>query len=304
MDTLRSPYPYFGGKSKIAPLIWERFGRLRHYIEPFAGSLAVYLSCPPHLRPKQVTVNDLDGMITNFWRSVKYSPRIVAEEARRPRSELDLIACHRELCKNRGNLTEKLVCDPIYHDPKIAGWWVWGMSTAVGDRWLQHYPDSDEIRAALPKLETGGIHSDYEGGLERWMQDLADHLTGTRILCGSWERAVSASTLEYRDWDTGIFLDPPYRGEHRRKNIYTFDVADAELHEQIEAFCLRVGAKTKIALCGYEGDFNLPSDWECLTWKATGGYSHKGGQGETNASRERIWFSPAAQNPQQIQSLF
>ena len=49
----------------------------------------------------------------------------------------------------------------------------------------------------------------------------------------------------------------------------------------------------RIALCGYEGEHVMPSSWECVPWKATGGY---GGQSKDhdnpNAKRERIWFSP------------
>ena len=49
----------------------------------------------------------------------------------------------------------------------------------------------------------------------------------------------------------------------------------------------------RIALCGYEGEHDMPSSWECVPWKANGGY---GGQSKDhdnpNAKRERIWFSP------------
>lgn len=41
--TLRAPFPWFGGKSRAAPLIWEALGDVRNYVEPFAGSLAVLL---------------------------------------------------------------------------------------------------------------------------------------------------------------------------------------------------------------------------------------------------------------------
>lgn len=27
--TIKSPFPYFGGKSRIAALVWERFGRVQ-----------------------------------------------------------------------------------------------------------------------------------------------------------------------------------------------------------------------------------------------------------------------------------
>ena len=39
LGPLAALFPYWGGKSVVAPLIWQRLGNVRHYIEPFAGSL-------------------------------------------------------------------------------------------------------------------------------------------------------------------------------------------------------------------------------------------------------------------------
>lgn len=53
----------------------------------------------------------------------------------------------------------------------------------------------------------------------------------------------------------------------------------------------------------YEGDHPMPDTWECVAWKAKGGYGSQGaGAGRDNAKRERIWFSPACLRPQR--SLF
>ena len=43
-QALKAPFPWFGGKSKVAGLVWERFGDVANYVEPFAGSLAVLLA--------------------------------------------------------------------------------------------------------------------------------------------------------------------------------------------------------------------------------------------------------------------
>ena len=48
----------------------------------------------------------------------------------------------------------------------------------------------------------------------------------------------------------------------------------------------------RIALCGYEGEHEMPGDWKVLGWNAGAGY---GGQ---NGKRERIYFSPACCEPQ------
>lgn len=50
--------------------------------------------------------------------------------------------------------------------------------------------------------------------------------------------------------------------------------------------------KLRIALCGYEGEHEMPSSWQCVPWKAAGGYAAAAGN-KANAARERIWFSPA-----------
>lgn len=30
---LKSPFPYFGGKSRISPVVWDRFGAVVNYVE-------------------------------------------------------------------------------------------------------------------------------------------------------------------------------------------------------------------------------------------------------------------------------
>jgi hypothetical protein len=62
---LKSPYPYFGGKSAISDLIWSRFGDVRNFVDPFMGSLAMLLGRPTPFEGME-TVNDADGMIPNF----------------------------------------------------------------------------------------------------------------------------------------------------------------------------------------------------------------------------------------------
>ena len=41
---LRAPFPWFGGKSRAAHLVWPRFGDVRTYVEPFYGSGAILLA--------------------------------------------------------------------------------------------------------------------------------------------------------------------------------------------------------------------------------------------------------------------
>ncbi len=62
---------------------------------------------------------------------------------------------------------------------------------------------------------------------------------------------------------------------------------------QVREWALEHGdnQKLRIALCGYEGEHQMPTGWECIEWKAAGGYASSAGNNE-NSTRERIWFSP------------
>ena len=132
-DGLFSPFPYFGGKRKVAKEVWRRFGDVQNYVEPFCGSCAVLLLRPS--APKTETVNDADGLLSNFWRALKYAPDATAEFADWPVNENDLHARHAWLVGQKDSLQSKLEGDPEFYDARIAGWWVWGIACWIGSGW-------------------------------------------------------------------------------------------------------------------------------------------------------------------------
>lgn len=69
--TLRPPTAYYGAKVNLAPWIVEHFPLHVHYVEPFAGSLAVLLAKGPS--PME-TVNDLDRDLMAFWKVLRDRP--------------------------------------------------------------------------------------------------------------------------------------------------------------------------------------------------------------------------------------
>lgn len=132
---MKAPFPWFGGKSRVANLVWERFGDVASYNEPFAGSLAVLLGRPSE--PRIETVNDLDCYLANFWRALQADPDGVAKYADSPVNEADLHARHRWLVEVARKNAEKCMTDPDFYDVKIAGWWVWGQCLWIGSGWCQ-----------------------------------------------------------------------------------------------------------------------------------------------------------------------
>ena len=134
----KTPWPWFGGKSDAAEAVWAALGDVDHYVEPFAGSLAVLLR-RPHVANRTYhseTVNDLDGLLCNAWRAIARDPDAVAYAASWPVCEADLHARHLALLAWRaaGN-GERLMADPDFYDARMAGWWAWGQSCWIGAGW-------------------------------------------------------------------------------------------------------------------------------------------------------------------------
>ena len=162
--TLKAPFPWFGGKSRVAHLVWPAFGPdVNNYVEPFAGSLAVLLARPGG--PGKIeTVNDRDRYVANFWRAVTAAPAEVAVHCDWPVNEADMHARHRWLVDRLPMLREKMHTDPDFFDAKIAGWWVWGICQWIGGGWCaesdNRNPADQRKRPALDGGHVGrGVHS-------------------------------------------------------------------------------------------------------------------------------------------------
>jgi hypothetical protein len=132
VNALKAPFPWAGGKSRVADIVWDRFGDVPNYVEPFFGSGAVLLGRPhePHIE----TINDKDCYVANFWRALQSDPDEVAYYADQPVNEADQHAKHLWLI-SQTDWAEQMKTDPDHYDAKIAGWWVWGQSIWIGSGW-------------------------------------------------------------------------------------------------------------------------------------------------------------------------
>lgn len=153
---LRAPFPYAGGKSKIAHVVWGALGNPRVYVEPFFGSGAVLLARPHE--PGIETVNDFDGLLVHFWRAISLAPAEVARHADYPVSEIDLHARHRELVRRAAEVKAKLEEDPRWFDAELAGWWVWGLSQWIGGGWCAPARSEQQTRPAISHA-SHGVHA-------------------------------------------------------------------------------------------------------------------------------------------------
>lgn len=309
-DPLRAPFAWFGGKRRIASLVWDALGDVDNYVEPFAGSLAVLLARPASHQGHCETVNDIDRFLANFWRALAADPEAVAAWTDWPVNEADLFARHLWLVnEGRETLAASIERDPLWYDPKIAGWWVWGRSAWIGDGWclgtgswvsdgrgriFQRSRRGDSGRGVdrkLPHLGTRGSGVNCvrlrrgtpgRGGrvvprhqpLYDYFRALAERLRFVRVCCGDWTRVVTAGALHYGA-SVGVFLDPPYDPCLRRQGLYSTD--DPGCSESVRRWALDHGLhpRFRIVLAGYEpehADQMADAGWTKYTYVGSSAY--------------------------------
>jgi hypothetical protein len=331
---LRAPFPWFGGKSSNADVIWKRLGDVTNYVEPFFGSGAVLLA-RPHIG-KTETINDKDHYVANFWRAVQADPEQVAQHADWPVNETDLHARHWWLLTEGAARLREIEGEPDLFDAQVAGWWVWGACAWIGSGWcsgqgpwqwgasgwakrgeptgnagrglnrkLPHLGDAGRgLNRQLPHLGNAG-RGEF---IREWMVALADRLRDVRVCAGDWQRLCGPS-VTHRHGVTGVFLDPPYADTAgRTADLYAVD--SLTVAHDVRAWAIEQGRNPlmRVCLAGYEGEHAMPEDWEIVEWKAKGGFGSQDdaedGLGRVNAARERLWFSPACIRPARDLSLF
>jgi DNA adenine methylase len=338
--TIDAPFPWFGGKRKVSAEVWSRFGSVANYVEPFFGSGAVLLGRPEPFDGNE-TINDLDGFVANFWRSMKEDHQQVAEWADNPVNENDLHARHIWLVHQRERLRASLEGDPHFFDAKIAGWWVWGISSWIGSGWCSGRgpwrldggalvqsgtgTEGQGVERKRPNLPMGGGRGvsrqlphlgngqgvtrklphlgDNGRGVDNWFAALSSRMSRVRVCSGDWTRVCGPSGTFKRGL-TGVFLDPPYADTASRDSeLYREDSEDVA--HRVREWAIENGSNPmlRIALCGYEGEHEMPPSWAVHRWSAGSGYGGQAEERSENGRRERIWFSPACLSARQ-ESLF
>lgn len=291
---MKPPFCYFGGKSKIAPKVWELLNDPRQYIEPFCGSAAVLLARPKGRPRTYETINDLDGFVTNFFRSAKLHPEEVDFYQKWAISELDYHALLKHALEIKDSLVENLRGDIDYCDPKLAGLWL---------RFRTH-----EIGNALGNMITKSMPTN-QNNLPIDVHKLCQRLQQVRILCGDWRRAVgsAASLFQSGGKSTGIFFDPPYG--HGAGNLYPaggnestsiVDQVFERSFELLEEFPQKRGYDVRIVIACYDDGRETPEGWTKIKWKANRGLSRTD---QSRRAEERLYASPSCNVQPDLLSL-
>lgn len=260
---LTQPLKWPGGKAYLARRIVELMPPHLHYVEPYAGGLAVLLArdpdderlwLPPHKGVSEV-VNDINSRLVNFWRVLR-DP----EKFERFRQRVEAIPLSRAEWEDA-------------HHNTLDG--IPGVGAAVS-----FFVDCRQSRAGMMKdftsITRSRIRRQMNGNVSEWLgavDGLPDvHARLRRVLVEN----MDAVKLMRREDTPGTFfyLDPPYlkgAGEARKTdNLYQHEMSRSH-HAELLATIL--GVRGKVMLSGYPSelydstlrgwrvmDFDLPNN--------------------------------------------
>ena len=317
---LKAPFPWFGGKRRVASLVWEALGDVDNYVEPFAGSLAVLLGRPGWDGTQRwtETANDADAYLSNFWRALYADPEAVAHYADWPVNETDLMARHLWLINEGRKRIERMEADKDFFDAEVAGLWVWGINSWIGAGfcagngcWVRAEDGQSVVKRPasgrgvnrkLPHLGNRDVGGQLRGGdaLREWFCALSARLRRVRVCCGDWKRVVTDGALAFGN-TVGVFLDPPYLGDVRCRDLYRVD--DDSISLAVREWCLAHtdDRRLRIVLAGYHQEHAdaMPPAWRCHRYSANAAYqtsaaAERGTGGNmSNRHNEALWFSPS-----------
>ncbi|MFB9776147.1 DNA adenine methylase [Brevibacterium otitidis] len=262
---MKPPFPYLGSKSRLAPKIIALLPDHTHYVEPYAGSLAVLLAKPRSLAE---TVNDMDSNIHNLWWVIRDQPRELADAlAMTPHGPEEYYRCLRDYPSTddrveQARRTITVLWQGISRTTRHGGMW---------GTYVTYTPKSVSLPAQL-------------GRFRDRIQPVADRLADVTI---ENRPAVEMLDRYARAKDVCLYLDPPYLPETRSGAQYPTDMTEQDHLDLLD----RVTSCTaKVVISGYPSPLydDRLAGWQRHEFKASAR-----GLGVTSSPRtEVVWVKP------------
>lgn len=264
---MKPPFPYYGGKMTIAGRIAAALPAHDHYVEAYAGSLAVLLAKTP---AKMETVNDLDRAIVTFWRVLRDQPdELIRVCALTPHSRAEHAAAVHPDERDRDDLDELEIARRV---------WVrltQGRSGSMAPTGWRYYQNPDGSSSSFPR---------YMAGYVDRMPPAARRLATVSLDC---RPAVEIVESYGQHPNVLIYADPPYPYAARTGGShYRHEMGKEAQHREL-AGALHA-AQAAVVLSGYDCPLydELYSEWERLEISA---FTGNGGTRRTGARTEVLW---------------
>lgn len=272
------PFAYYGGKTTLAARIAWLLPQHRHYVEPFAGSLAVLLAKPPALFE---TVNDVDGRLMTFWRVLRERPDDLTRVcALTPHSRVE-----HQLAYDLDGLDELEVARRV---------WVsltQGRGGSLRRTGWRHFQD--------PGSRGPTSMPDYLASYVERMRGAAGRLADVSLECRD---ALDVIGDYGRHAEVCIYADPPYLGSTRSSRQYGVEMSSDAEHRAL-ADVLR-GCEASVVLSGYHSPLydELYDGWHVVEFAA---FTGQGNHGENANDRrvEVLWSNRPIDEPDLFSDL-
>lgn len=227
---MRAVFRYPGSKWGLADWIIQHFPTDYEnmvYLEPFAGSAAVFFNKKPGMVE---TINDLNGDVVNLFRVLRDNPEQLIEK-------LQLTPYSREEYK----LSIEPCEDPVEKARRFIVRTTQSIGAKTDSGWRNH-----------KQAKIGGTACKWNGITETlW--------TAVNRLKGSTTNLVQIESMDalalidkYNYPDVLMYLDPPYvKSTRKTRRLYRHEM---EEKDQVELLNLITGSRAKIILSGYQSD--------------------------------------------------
>ena len=218
---IKPPFSYYGGKTTLATDIADLLPPHEHYVEPFAGSLAVLLAKTP---APQETVNDLDAKLVTFWRVLRDRPDDLWRACSLTPHAREELSAAQEDATDKVEQARRVwvtLTQSRSHTVKATGWW-----QRIGPN---PYTPADYMAAYANRIAPA-----------------ATRLRGVAI---ENRDALDMIRAYGKHADNLLYLDPPYLGSTRASNYrheMLTDDAHAEFAEAVNA------CAAKVVISGYD----------------------------------------------------
>lgn len=259
---MKPPVPYFGGKITIGPTIAALLPRHTHYVEPYAGSLAVLFAKAPSTHE---TVNDLDRALVTFWRVLRERPADLARAcALTPHSRVEY-----------DQAVPLDATDELELARQVFVKLTQGRSGRLKRTGWRHYVDPAGVSVGMPGY--------LDGYVDR-IAPAVERLKNVTLEC----RPALDIVAKYGERpDVLLYVDPPYLGTTRGwDNAYRHEMRDEASHREL-AEALHA-ARAAVVLSGYPSDLydlELYPGWDRHTIAASTS------QGGTASARTEVLWS-------------
>jgi DNA adenine methylase len=252
------PLKWHGGKSYLAAKIVALMPPHLHYVEPFAGGLAVLLARDPedprlrlsdvgHHRGVSEVVNDLDGQLVNFWRVMRDDAlfsRFRRQVEAIPFSRSEWQAAHAHVSEG----------DPV--------------ADAVAF-FVNCRQSRSGLRTGFSPITRNRTRRGMNGNVSEWLSAVeglpAVHERLRRVVV---ENMPALELIRREDGPATLFYcDPPYLHSTRtaRKAYGSFEMTEAQHQELLDVFRQ---CKGKVMVSGYPSKLydDALADWTRYTF--------------------------------------